>query len=101
MLIFAAAVIAAVPAATTDPKVQPVLAPVCQQTRTQRADQTREPSLLWGHGPESHDLAEEPAANLYSAVLYSEGQCTKPRVISRNIGNLSGKHEQPNPRFKL
>jgi hypothetical protein len=31
-------------------------------------------------------LGEEPAADAIAAVLYTEGQCSKPIVVSRNIG---------------
>ncbi len=31
-------------------------------------------------------LAKEPAADGYAAVLYTEGQCSKPIVVSRSLG---------------
>ena len=79
MLIIAAAIIAIAPGMPmTDQKSIRSPAPVCQQVAAQKVAKAGQPL--------THDLGKEPSADAFSAVLYTEGQCTKPIVVSRDIG---------------
>jgi len=65
------------------------VAPVCQRAAIQQADGSGSALFRGSKGtPVSgmHKLSDEPNADMISAVLYSEGQCAKPIVISRDIG---------------
>jgi hypothetical protein len=67
-----------------------IVAPICQQVgpRSASADGAlfqgnKDAALIAG----TRKLSEEPAADAIAAVLYTEGQCSKPIVIGRNLGN--------------
>ena len=66
-----------------------IVAPVCQQTGPHSANAdgalfqgNKDAALMAG----TRKLGEEPAADAIAAVLYTEGQCSKPVVVSRDIG---------------
>ncbi len=80
MLIVAAAVIAATPGVPViDQKIVRTIAPLCQPIAPQ--------TVRKADGPAVRNLAKEPPADAIAAVLYTEGQCSKPIVISKGIGN--------------
>jgi hypothetical protein len=67
------------------------MAPVCQQIEARRADKGDDPALFEGNKDAAliagtRKLGEEPNADAISAVLYSEGRCYKPIVVSRDVG---------------
>lgn len=73
----------------TDPKGVRIIAPVCQQTRARSASAggalfqgNKDATLIAG----TRKLGKEPAADAIAAVLYTEGQCSKPILVSRDIG---------------
>ncbi len=72
----AAAFAPAVP--MSDSKSVRTVAPLCQRVATQAARKAG--------GPAVRRLSEEPNGDVIAAVLYNEGQCSKPIVISRNVG---------------
>lgn len=80
MLLFAAAIVAAVPAATTS-KEKPVLTgtPVCQQAALQKVGKAEKRG--------AHKLSQEPPAKQLKGVLYTEGGCNKPLVVRDEVGN--------------
>lgn len=89
MLIAATMIAAASGMPMTDPKSLRIVAPVCQQIgpRSASADGAlfqgdKDAALIAG----TRKLGDEPAADAISAALYTEGQCSKPVVISRNLG---------------
>jgi hypothetical protein len=72
-----------------DPNSVRIVAPVCQQTGPHRAGS--DGALVQGNKDAApiagtRKLGEEPAADAIAAVLYTEGQCSKPVVVSRNVG---------------
>ena len=95
MLIAATMIVAASGMPMTDPKSVRIAAPVCQQVgpRSAGADGAlfqgdKDAALIAG----MRKLGKEPAADAIAAVLYTEGQCSKPVVVSRDIGmNRKGK----------
>jgi hypothetical protein len=74
----------------TDPGVR-TIAPVCEQASPRPAGQRDDPALFRDNKDHIlitgvRKLDKEPAADGYAAVLYTEGQCSKPIVVSRNLG---------------
>jgi hypothetical protein len=89
MLIVATLIAAASGMPMADPKSVRIVAPICQQVgpRSASADGAlfqgdKDAVMIAG----TRKLGEEPAADAIAAVLYTEGQCSKPIVVSRNIG---------------
>lgn len=67
------------------------IAPVCEQASPRPAGQLDDQALFQGNRDHTlitgaRKLGEEPAADGYAAVLYTEGRCSKPIVVSRNLG---------------
>ena len=90
MLIVTAIIAAASAVPMIDPGVR-TIAPVCEQTGPRPAGQLDDPALFQGNKEHTlitgtRKLGEEPAADGYAAVLYTEGRCSKPVVISRSLG---------------
>jgi hypothetical protein len=89
MLIVATMIAGASGMPMTDPNSVRIVAPVCQQIgpRSASADGAlfqgdKDATLIAG----TRKLGEEPAADAIAAVLYTEGRCSKPVVVSRNLG---------------
>jgi hypothetical protein len=95
MLIAATIIAAASGMPTIDQNSVRTVAPVCQQAGPRRAGDDgalfqgdKDATLIAG----TRKLGEEPAADVIAAVLYTEGQCSKPVVVSRDMGmNRKGK----------
>lgn len=90
MLIVTAIIAAVSGMPMVDPNVR-TIAPVCEQTGARPASQLDDPALFQGNKDRTlitgaRKLGEEPAADGYVAVLYTEGRCSKPVVISWNVG---------------
>ncbi len=82
--IFAAATATGMPVAV--PQAAKAMPPVCQQVEARKADGSALYESGKGKAPAARPLAEEPPADVVAALLYTEGQCSKPIVISRGIG---------------
>ncbi|MBT2187497.1 hypothetical protein [Sphingobium nicotianae] len=95
MLIAATMIAAASGIPMIDPNSVMIVAPVCQQTGPRSA--SREGALFQGNRDAAliagtRKLGKEPASDAIAAMLYTEGQCSKPVVVSRNKGmNSKGK----------
>lgn len=90
MLIVTAIIAAVSGMPMVDPNVR-TIAPVCEQTGARPASQLDDPALFQGNKDHTlitgtRKLSEEPAADGYAAVLYTEGRCSKPIVVSRSLG---------------
>ncbi|MBO9581396.1 MAG: hypothetical protein J7498_10945 [Sphingobium sp.] len=90
-MLIVTAIIAAVSGTPTIDSGVRTIAPVCEQTGARPAAQRDDPALFQGDRDHTlitdvRKLAKEPAADAYSAVLYTEGQCSKPIMVSRSLG---------------
>lgn len=54
-------------------------APLCQRAAVRKVDMDGAALV--------HDLTQEPPADAVAAVLYTEGGCARPIVVSRGIGS--------------
>jgi hypothetical protein len=89
MLIAATMIAAASGIPIIDQNSVRIVAPVCQQIGPRSASAggalfqgDKDAALI----ASARKLGEEPAADAIAAVLYTEGQCSKPVVVSRDIG---------------
>lgn len=62
------------------------VAPVCQQFGPRRAAAVDETLYQKQGRARTRRLGEEPAADVVATVVYTEGRCSKPIVISRDLG---------------
>ena len=62
----------------SDSKSVRTVVPLCKPSAPQRVRKV--------DGPTVRKLGDEPNADGIAAVLYTEGHCSKPIVISRNLG---------------
>jgi len=90
-MLIVTAIIAAVSGTPTIDSGVNAIAPVCEQTGARPAGKVDDPALFQGDKDHTlitgvRKLGKEPAADAYSAVLYTEGRCSKPIVVSRDIG---------------
>lgn len=65
--------------------------PVCEQAGPHPAGKLDDLPMFQGNRDHTlitgvRELGKEPASDGYSAVLYTEGRCSRPLVVSRNLG---------------
>lgn len=90
MLIVTAIIAAASGVPMIDRGVRTV-APVCEPSQPRPAGVPDDPAIFQGNKDHAlmsgtRKLNREPAADSYAALLYTEGQCSRPIVIGRNLG---------------
>lgn len=86
-MLIVTAIIAAVSGTPTIDAGVRTIAPVCQEAGPRKAGGENDGALHQGRTPATRPLGEEPNADGIAAVLYTEGRCSKPIVVSRNVGN--------------